>query len=393
MRRNWKLFLAALAVALVGPAPSYGVDLLAPGNLSVAIDLDSIASSGFPALEGPGNAIDGTNAKYLNTGGANSGVIVSPVAYVTGGLGTTYAPQSMRIRTANDATARDPATYQVYGTLADPLVSTSNSTGLGEAWTLIGSGALACPVARNTDCPVVSFPNTDAFLHYKVVFPTLRTAGTPLMQIAEVSLYESLDGSGTDFFTAGDPVLAIDAPGPTSSSPGAEGPANAIDGRYMNLPAADPLSHTKYLNFGENNAGLILKPGGTDPSIVTSFVFTTANDAPARDPAGWALSGTNDPITSAQHSLGNNENWVPIASGTVDLPLDRYTVGPEVSFANSTPYTAYRMVVTSVRDAAAANSVQFAEIQLRGQIVPEPSSVVLALLGLAGAGLAYRRRK
>src|SRR6187551_3394399 len=71
-----------------------------------------------------------------------------------------------------------------------------------------------------------------------------------------------------------DTAIAIDTNAVFSLNgryPGAEGPANAVDGN----PA------TKYLNFGREGSGLIVTPFAPIP--VESFRITTANDAPGRD--------------------------------------------------------------------------------------------------------------
>jgi hypothetical protein len=159
--------------------------------------------------------------------------------------------------------------------------------------------------------------------------------------------------AAANLFTPGDFIIAIDtAGGPTSSSPGAEGPGNAVDGN----------PGTKYLNFGEERSGLILTPAG-GPSTIQSMVLTTANDAPERDPASFSLYGTNSPILSGNHSLGNSEPWTLIATSTLSLPTTRLTAGSPVDFANALSYTSYRLVFDTVVNAGVANSMQIADIQ------------------------------
>jgi hypothetical protein len=61
-------------------------------------------------------------------------------------------------------------------------------------------------------------------------------------------------------------------------------------------------------------------------------------------------------------------------------------------FENSAAYSSYRLTFPTLKDAAAANSMQIAEVELLG-VVPEPSAMVLALLGLAGLCVnSWRRR-
>ena len=66
------------------------------------------------------------------------------------------------------------------------------------------------------------------------------------------------------------------------------------------------------------------------------------------------------------------------------------TYGDVQSFANLGSFTSYRVLITSQR--GSANSVQYSEVQLLGQVVPEPSSALLAGLGLLGVALFAGRR-
>jgi hypothetical protein len=179
----------------------------------------------------------------------------------------------------------------------------------------------------------------------------------------------------------GDAIIAIDADG-GSRSPDAETVDHAIDGVLQ-----------KYLNFGdasggdENNTGFIVTPG-IGVSIVDSFAITTANDSEERDPATWALYGTNDPILSINHSTGVAEAWTLIDSGSISLPVARDTLGPTIAVSNAATYASYKMLFPTVKDAGAANSMQIAEIQFYG--VPEPATI--CLLGMGGLALIRRRR-
>ncbi len=327
--------------------PTGGIGILAPGDSIIPIDTDPPASnSNYPAAESPAKAIDGTLTKYLNFGEEGSGFIVTP--------GGSTIVQSFRITTANDANERDPSSFELWGT-NDAIVSADNSTGLGESWTLIAAGALALPTARNTPGPVVPITNATAYASYKMLYPTVRNAGAAnSMQIAEVSFFQSNDGTGTDILDPTDPILAVHI-APSSRSPATEGVANAIDQSV----------NTKYLNFGRENSGFIVTPS-SGSSVVNRFQITTANDSPSRDPASWELYGTNDLITSGVNSQGNAENWTLIDSGALNLPQARMTAGAEVAVNNSAgAFTSYRMVFPTIRDAAAgdADSMQFADIQ------------------------------
>lgn len=364
--------VAVLAAVVLTASNAPAVSLLSPGDPIIAIDLDSCLSN-YPGAEGPGNILDGlSGSKYLNYGEENSGFIVTPGPSLV---------QSFVITTANDAPERDPSSWALYGT-DDVISSTDNSHGDAENWMLIDSGPVWLPPDRYTVGPVVTVGNLDIYASYRMVFPTVvDPVAANSMQIADMGFFESTDGSGTNVLDILDPILAIDLDvSETSSYPPTEPPANAIDGTLA-----------KYLNFGRVNSGFIVTPS-VGASIVTSFQITTANDYPERDPASWELLGTNDPITSADNSHGDAENWILIDSGTVDLPEERYTLGPVVPVDGSLFYDSYRMVFTGLRNPLERDAMQIAEIQFEGRLIPEPSAVVLLASGLLVLGLVGWRR-
>ncbi|WP_442483471.1 PQQ-dependent sugar dehydrogenase [Aeoliella sp. SH292] len=333
--------------------------IITPGDFIRAIDTDGGSNS--PAEEGAANAIDGTLDKYLNFGKANSGFIVTPSS------GASIVT-SFRITTANDVEGRDPSAWSLFGT-NDAITSANNSTGNNEAWVLIDSGSLALPADRETPGDSVEVTNSTAYTSYRMVFTGLKDApAVNSMQIAEIQFFGDVvvpeDGT---LLANDDDIRAIDLDG-NSGSPdnGNEDVEFAIDG-----------SLDKYLNFGKENSGFIVTPGG-GKSIITGFQITTANDDADRDPRGWQIFGTNDAITSAEHSTGTNESWTLIASGTnMNLPTNRNTLGPEVTFTNTVEYSSYRMVFTSLRNSGGANSMQIGEVQFFGDFTDnEPTPFV-----------------
>jgi hypothetical protein len=105
-------------------------------------------------------------------------------------------------------------------------------------------------------------------------------------------------------------------------------------------------------------------------TLVTGIRIYTANDAPERDPAGFKLEGSND--GGASYSL--------ITSNALTLPPDRNAAGSaldplnqpnqEVRFNNVKLYTTYRFSVYHVKNDSAANSMQIADAELLGAVVP-----------------------
>lgn len=336
---------------IVNPVPT---PLLKPNDLIIAVDetVNLVSSSNHPAGEPPASIADAsTTTKYLNFGEERSGFIATPA----GGASVVH---TILFTTANDAEERDPASFELYGT-NDVIVSTNNSLGTAENWTLITSGDLALPPERQMPGAVISFANEISYASYRVIFPTVKNAALAnSMQIAEVGLFESTDGSGTNVLSGGGPILAIDLDAaPTSSYPGGESPLNAIDGTFG----------LKYLNFGQAESGFIVTPS-LGATRVTAFRVISANDFPGRDPMSWALYGTNDPIVTVDNGNGQLEDWTLISSGALEIPIPRFSSTALIEFENMENYTSYKMIFPTVRDPETANSMQISEVQFYGTI-------------------------
>ena len=172
---------------------------------------------------------------------------------------------------------------------------------------------------------------------------------SPLIAVA-VLLGSFNPAQGQDpLITPGDFIIAfdLDVVPVASSYPEMEGPANLLD-----------LSPgTKYLNFAGPGSGFIATPS-SGANILQSFLITTANDAPDRDPASWEVYGTNAPIVTLDNATAESvddlaENWTLVDSGTVALPDERETFGPFVHVDNTTAYSSYLMTFPTLKGAAA----------------------------------------
>ena len=323
--------------------------LLAPGDFIIAIDEDFSSRSNSPGNEEAANAIDGNvNTKYLNFGRENSGFIVTPASGAA-------AVQSFRITTANDEPARDPAAYAIYGT-NDAITSTAHSAGNAETWTLVASGERSLPDVRFTTAPVVSFGNNVSYSSYCFLVTELKDSPRAnSMQFSEIECFTLPDAQGKSVLAPGDRIIAVHRGSAESSAPVNEEAFRCIDGNV----------NTKYLNFGRENSGFIVTPG-IGRCAVNGFTMTSANDFSGRDPVRWELFATNDRIRSVEHSDGKAEQWLPVASGNLTLPTERFARSEPVTFNNPTNYTSYKFMVRSLRADVGAEAMQFSEIQFEG---------------------------
>ena len=156
-------------------------------------------------------------------------------------------------------------------------------------------------------------------------------------------------GTISDITALGDIVQGVPNDG---DWPGAETPDLAVD---------DDTS-TKYLHFkGETEpTGFQIEPA-SGASIVTGLTFTTANDATERDPISFELSGSNDSIDGPYTLIASGD----IVDFAQETAWPRFTKNATaISFANNVAYTYYQVMFPAVRDAASANSMQIAEVEL-----------------------------
>ena len=143
--------------------------------------------------------------------------------------------------------------------------------------------------------------------------------------------------------------------------PGAETPDLAIDDD----------AGTKFLHFkGElEPTGIQIEPA-FGASVVTGLTFTTANDASERDPISFELSGSNDSIDGPYTLIASGD----IVDFAMEIEWPRFTMNATpIAFENDAAYKYYQVMFPALRDAASANSMQIAEVELLGV----PAKIIL----------------
>ncbi len=140
----------------------------------------------------------------------------------------------------------------------------------------------------------------------------------------------------------------------------AAGENNGLNGNWEVATNTFDDTLAKWLDFANNNPATRASwlqyqyPGGLE-RVVTNYTITSANDAPERDPANWALLGSND----------GGATWVTLDTQINQVFTNRYETR---AFPIATPvaYNVYRLRIDSVADPSTAVAVQLAEIQLVG---------------------------
>jgi hypothetical protein len=155
-----------------------------------------------------------------------------------------------------------------------------------------------------------------------------------------------------DVTAPGDEVVGVPNDG---DWPGAETPNLAIDDN----------AGTKYLHFkGETEpTGFCVAPM-VGPTVVRGLTFTTANDAPERDPVAFELYGSNESIDGPYELIAAGD--IVDFAGEEAWPRFTQNATP-IEFVNTVAYAYYQILFPAVRNPASANSMQIAEVELIGR--------------------------
>jgi hypothetical protein len=95
----------------------------------------------------------------------------------------------------------------------------------------------------------------------------------------------------------------------------------------------DNNKNTKYCYGFSSN--LWIQYQSPEPVIVNGYSISSANDVPERDPRNWKLLGSTD-----------GKKWVTLDSQSKEVFEERMQT-KAYTFDNATPYTYYRLHITS----------------------------------------------
>ena len=140
----------------------------------------------------------------------------------------------------------------------------------------------------------------------------------------------------------------------------AAGENNGVNGNWEVATNAFDNTGAKWLDFANGNPStraswIQYRYANGMQRVVTNYTIMSANDSPERDPADWALLGSND----------GGASWATLDTRANQVFTDRYQTRAFL-IASPAPYNLYRLRIDRVADPPNAVAVQLSEIQLRG---------------------------
>jgi hypothetical protein len=266
------------------PPPTTNWQMIRTNSTPVVISNIYPTSNNSPSNETAVNAFDGNaGTKYLNFDKQNAGVTVK--------LSQGRVVQKFTITTANDAVERDPSSYKLYG---------SND---GVNWTLIQEGSLSLSNDRFAVSGEITVTNTNAYVYYFMIFPSIKNNSGNSVQIAELTYYYDLNDGVTSSDTGS---------GGTPSNPGTAGAAVSNEGpTVVGTSTSNSVSTS---SSSSNTSSVAVTRPTTTGNFTDGFVGTTT-----------VTTTTTTPVTTTTWSDGSTTTSNGTPSSTTNTT---YTITP-----------------------------------------------------------------
>jgi hypothetical protein len=285
--------LAAGQTAQPAGPPPPNWQMIRTNSTPVVISNIYPTSYNSPGNEGATNAFDGnTGTKYLNFDKQNAGVTVK--------LSQGRVVQKFTITTANDAVERDPASYKLYG---------SND---GVNWTLIQEGPLSLSNDRFAASGEIAVTNTNAYVYYFMIFPSIKNNSGNSVQIAELTYYYDLnDGvTSTDTGSGGTPSN----PGTAGAAVSNEGPTVVSTSTSNSVSSSSTSSNTSSVSVNRPTTTGNFTDGFVGTTTVTTTTTTPVTTTTWSDGTTTTSNGTSTSTTNTIYVITPNYGTAPVYS-------------------------------------------------------------------------------
>lgn len=262
-----------------------------------------------PKVSSPGGPYQISGSETLEkTYDGNAGTkwcIIAPPASVQwqAQLPESTVVTSYTLTSANDVPARDPQDWVFAGSVD------------GSIWVTLDTRSIA-PFEQRLQAKQFTFANADAYRFYRFVFSP--KAGVSHFQVGEVAL-------GGVSLAAGSTVYV--------SSP---------SGHAAGASAGSDITRSV-----DNDAATVWRVDGPGDGVrwqldlpaahaMTSYRLQAGPDAPEHDPQRWVLEAT-----------ANGRDWTTLDTRSGGSPFTARGEEKGFTFANSTPYSSYRLTFTT----------------------------------------------
>ena len=262
-----------------------------------------------PKVASPGGPYQISGSETLEkTYDGNAGTkwcIIAPPASVQwqAQLPEATVVSSYTLTSANDVPARDPQDWVFAGSVD------------GSTWVTLDTRHIA-PFEQRLQAKQFAFANTDAYRYYRFVFTP--KPGVSHFQVGEVAL-------GGVSLASGSTVYVSSPSGHAAGASAGSDITRSVDNDAATVWRVD-----------EPGDGVQWQLDLPSAHAMTSYRLQAGPDSPEHDPRGWVLEAT-----------ANGRDWTTLDTRSGGSPFAARGEEKRFTFANSTPYSSYRLTFTT----------------------------------------------